>query len=201
MNTSSDTPFDASLRADGVLLRTARLQLRPWREADAAELYGLARDERIGRAAGWLPHRSVAESRLVIRVVLSAPETYAVELLETGRVAGCVGLLFPDRSNFPIGPHDAEVGFWLGTSCWGRGLIPEAVRALMRRAFGPLGLENLWCCSSAGNHNSLRVQQKCGFRPHHELRDHLSEVTGERRTVLIRRITREEWLQFPDRDR
>ena len=74
-------------------------------------------------------------------------------------------------------------------------------KALLRRACGPRGLENLWCCSYAGNHNSLRVQQKCGFRPHHELRDHLSEVTGERRTELVRRITRDEWLQFPDRDR
>lgn len=201
MNTSSDTPFNTSRQAGGTCLRTGRLLLRPWREEDAAELYGLARDERIGPAAGWLPHRSVAESRLVIRLVLSAPETYAVELLGTGCLVGCVGLLFPERSNLRIGPHDAEVGYWLGIPYWGRGLIPEAVRALMRRAFGPLGLENLWCCSYAGNHNSLRVQQKCGFRPHHELRDHLSEVTGERRTELVRRITRDEWLQFPDRDR
>ena len=144
MNTSSDTPFDASRQTEGTCLRTGRLLLRPWREEDAAELYGLACDERIGPAAGWLPHRSVAESRLVIRLVFSAPETYAVELLETGRLAGCVGLLFPERSNLRIGPHDAEVGYWLGTPYWGRGLIPEAVRALMRRAFGPLGLENLW---------------------------------------------------------
>ena len=201
MNTSSDTPFDASRQTEGTCLRTGRLLLRPWREEDAAELYGLACDERIGPAAGWLPHRSVAESRLVIRLVFSAPETYAVELLETGRLAGCVGLLFPEGRNLRIGPHDAEAGDWLGTPYWGRGLIPEAVRALMRQAFGPLGLENLWCCSYAGNHNSLRVQQKCGFRPHHELRDHLSEVTGERRTELVRRITRDEWLQFPDRDR
>lgn len=198
MNTSSDTPFDASRQTEGTCLRTGRLLLRPWREEDAAELYGLACDERIGPAAGWLPHRSVAESRLVIRLVFSAPETYAVELLETGRLAGCVGLLFPERSNLRIGPHDAEVGYWLGTPYWGRGLIPEAVRALIRRAFRTLGLENLWCGCYEDNRNSLRVQQKCGFRPHSRLCNRLNEATGERHTELVGRLTRGEWLLFSD---
>lgn len=102
-------------------LVTERLVLRRWRSEDAADLFEAARDPHIGPAAGWPPHRSVGESAEVIRTIFSAPETYAVVLRETDRAAGCIGLLFPASSHFPIGPSDAEVGYWIGRPLWGAG--------------------------------------------------------------------------------
>ncbi|OUP09171.1 GNAT family N-acetyltransferase [Collinsella sp. An2] len=61
-----------------VVLATERLVLRPWRDEDAEALYELARDPRVGSAAGWPPHASVAESRQTIRDVLSTPYTFAM---------------------------------------------------------------------------------------------------------------------------
>ena len=54
-------------------LETQRLVLRPWAAEDAQELYRYASDPMVGPAAGWPVHRSVAESRQIIREVLSAP--------------------------------------------------------------------------------------------------------------------------------
>ena len=54
-----------------VVRATERLVLRPWSDEDAEELYGLARDPRVGEPAGWPAHGSVAESRQIIRDVLS----------------------------------------------------------------------------------------------------------------------------------
>ena len=59
-------------------LKTDRLLLRPWRESDAESLYEYARNPAVGPAAGWPPHTNIADSRRVIREVLSADETYAV---------------------------------------------------------------------------------------------------------------------------
>lgn len=54
-------------------IHTERLTLRPWRETDAAILFTHASDPDVGPAAGWPPHRSIEESREIIRTVFAAP--------------------------------------------------------------------------------------------------------------------------------
>ena len=163
-------------------LSTERLSLRPWREDDAPDLYACASDPRVGEAADWPPHRNVAESRTVIREIFSAPETYAVVLHETGRAVGCIGLLRGDAGYIALQTDEAEVGYWIGVPYWGRGLIPEALRALVNHAFDDLHLATLWCCSFTENRQSQRVQEKCGFR---YVRTE-SEASG--RTIRISRL-------------
>ncbi len=75
-----------------MVLETKRLILRPWREEDAEELYKYASHPDVGPIAGWAVHTSVENSRDIIREVLSAPETYAAVLKETGQPVGSAGL-------------------------------------------------------------------------------------------------------------
>ena len=55
---------------------------------------------------------------------------------------------------------EAEIGYWIGVPYWGQGLIPEAVREIMRYGFDDLNLEKLWCGYFDGNTKSQRVQEK-----------------------------------------
>lgn len=174
-------------------LITERLVLRPWRETDAADLFDAARDPHIGPCAGWPPHRDVAESAEVIRTIFSAPETYAVVWRETGRAVGCIGLLFPASSHFPIGPSDAEVGYWIRHDLWGRGMISEALQALSCHAFEELGLAALWGSCFTENTASRRVMEKCGFHFVRAEEALLRDVEGHMRSGEIRRLTREAW--------
>ena len=48
-------------------IKTERLLLRPFEEADAADLYKYAKDPEVGPAAGWPPHANIDESRNIIR--------------------------------------------------------------------------------------------------------------------------------------
>ena len=73
------------------------------------------------------------------------------------------------------------------------GLIPEAVRELIRRAFTELDLTTLWCGYFDGNEQSRRVQEKCGFRYHHTSRDIHWRAMDDIRTEHVTRLTREEW--------
>ena len=76
---------------------------------------------------------------------LSGPETYAVVLKSGGHPVGCVGFLLGEKSNLVLPDGEAELGYWLGAPFRSRGLIPEAVNALVRRAFDDLRLRKIWC--------------------------------------------------------
>ena len=47
-------------------LETERFILRMWTKKDAPDLYDYARDPDVGPHAGWKPHDSVNESKLII---------------------------------------------------------------------------------------------------------------------------------------
>ena len=173
-------------------LETARLVLRPFTEADAADLYAYAGDPRVGPPAGWQPHGSVEESREIIRTVFSDPLAMALELKETGRVIGSAGFVDRHRAELP-GP-DGEIGYALSPVYWGRGLMPEAVNELLRFGFEELGLETVWCGHYDFNHKSRRVVEKCGFRYILTERT-FAERMGEERTELHYALTRAEWLR------
>lgn len=172
-----------------VKIVTPRMILRPFTEADAESLYRYASDPSVGPAAGWLPHQSVEDSRQIIRTVLSDPETYAVTLIGSDEAVGSVGIFQAMEYGKEV-PGEGEVGYWIGLPFQGRGLISEAVYALLERCFTVLGYSAVRCGYFEGNERSARVAEKCGFRYHH------TEVTswpvGER-TEHFTRQSAEEW--------
>lgn len=171
-------------------LETARLILRPFEERDAADLYEYARDARVGPAAGWPPHKDLEESRGIIRTVFAHPHVFALELKESGKVVGSCGYVDRHREELP-GPDD-EIGYALHPGYWGRGLMPEAVREVLRYGFEELGLKTQWCGHYDFNDRSRRVVEKCAFR--YRLTDRSwVELMGEERTELHYALTQEEW--------
>ncbi|USY25281.1 GNAT family N-acetyltransferase [Alcaligenes sp. 1735tsa3] len=178
-------------------LQTERLILRPWQDTDAKDLYEYAKDERVGPIAGWPVHTSVEESAEIIRTVFNMPEVYAVEHKVNGRAVGCIGILIGKNSNFEIGEEEGEIAYWIGVPYWGQGLIPEAMREVMRHAFETLKLKALWCGYFANNAQSQIAQSKCGFRHHHTEENRYNPFLQDYRTEHISRITAEEWLSLP----
>lgn len=177
-------------------LKTERMVLRPWRETDAETLYGYAKDERVGPIAEWPVHRSVEESREVIRTVFAQEGVFAVTLKEDNRAIGCIGVICGAKSNFPIGENEGEVSYWIGVPFWGQGLIPEAMREIIRYAFEDLKLTGLWCGYFDGNEKSKRAQEKCGFRHHHTCREKYYPLTDDCRVEHVSRLTYDDWLMW-----
>jgi ribosomal-protein-alanine N-acetyltransferase len=144
-------------------LETPRLVLRPFSPEDAADVYEYGKDPRVGPIAGWQPHKSVEESREIIKTVFSGDDVAALVLKETGRVIGSVGLI----GDHPVGEDascpDDELGYAMNPTYWAQGLMPEAAEAVVRWCFEQRGLERLWCGYYEGNGRSQRVMEKCGF--------------------------------------
>lgn len=149
-----------------MILHTARLTLRPWREEDAESLFTYAKDPDVGPIAGWPAHRSVEESLYVIRNVFSVPECYAI-CLEDDAPIGAISLKLNGHTDMTEQDDECELGYWLGKPFWGRGYMPEAAEELLRHGFEDLGMTTIWCGYYDGNQKSKRVQEKLGFKYHH----------------------------------
>ena len=175
-------------------LETPRLWLRPFEEEDAADVYAYARDPRVGPIAGWPPHKSVEESREVIRTVFSAPHVFAMELRQSGRVIGSVGLVGGHPAGICPACPDDEIGYALRRDYWGLGLVPEAVRAVLEYSFTELRLKRVWCAHYAGNWRSNRVMEKCGFS-YQFSRETEVELLGIRRETYFYARKEEDWRE------
>ena len=142
-------------------LETERLLLRRWTDSDAGSLYEYARDPDVGPIAGWPAHRSVEESRVVIRDVFCGKEAYAVCLKTDNRAIGAIELKLNGHTDLTERNDECELGYWLGKPFWGQGIMPEAAREMLRHAFEDLGMTKIWAGYYEGNVKSKRVQEKC----------------------------------------
>lgn len=175
-----------------MILETERLMLRPWEENDAEECYKYAKDPRVGPIAGWSVHESVEDSRQIIRDVLSVPETYAIIWKETKLPVGCISIKRGEAAKLTDREDECELGYWLGAAYWGRGIMPEAVREILRHAFEELGMKKVWCGYYEGNDKSKRVQEKCGFKYVRTLENVEVPLLNEIRTEYVTCLSVEE---------
>gem|GEM_PF-532064 len=176
-------------------IETDRLLLRPWQKEDAQDLYTYAKDDRVGPMAGWAPHQNIEESLEVIGFFQSAGDTYAIEWKETGTVIGGIGLhdRRPDvnRKHLP----QREIGYVLSPEYWGKGIMPEAVEAVVHHGFIDMNLDIIWCGHFDFNNNSRRVVEKTGFRYLWTKPFVLSRLGNREVQNLLYVQTREDYLQ------
>ena len=146
-------------------IETPRLILRPWQDSDLEDFYAYASEEGVGEMAGWAHHQSMEESRKILNLFMEGKHTFALELRENGHVIGSLGLEERDENlDLPKTLKGREIGYVLRKEYWGRGLMPEAVQAVIDYSFRELKLDYLTCGHFLRNSQSARVIEKCGFR-------------------------------------
>jgi ribosomal-protein-alanine N-acetyltransferase len=88
----------------------------------------------------------------------------------------------------------AELGYVLGRAHWGRGLMDEALRALIGCAFDSMGLRRLEAEVDSRNRASARLLGRLGFTREGLLRQRWV-AKGEARDVEMHGLLRGEWPQ------
>ena len=148
----------------GVAIRSARLTLRPWRESDLNDFFAYASVDGVGQMAGWTPHRTVEESQNILNMFIEGRHVFALEM--DGRVVGSLGVEAYREDHYPELDDlmGREIGYVLAKDCWGQGLMPEAVQAVVAWLFDEVGLDFIICGHFDHNSRSRRVIEKCGFR-------------------------------------
>jgi len=175
------------------MLKTERLILRRWDDRDAESLFEYAKDPEVGPIAGWPAHRSIDESRDVIRNVFQGKEAYAVCLKTDEKAIGAIELKLKDHTDMTDRDDECELGYWLGKPFWGQGIIPEVVKEILRHAFEDIGMTKVWVGYYEGNAKSKRVQEKAGFRFQWKSEDVDVPLMHEKRTGYVSSMTKDQW--------
>lgn len=144
-------------------LQTGRLTLRRMRAGDAEQMYAYASDPEVASYMLWEAHRSPCDSENFLRFVQERytrgdPAGWGIVERESGRFIGTCGpeSWRPEHAR-------AELGYVLAREHWGRGLMTEAVSAVVELCFGRLGLNRVEARCFTGNVGSERVLQKVGM--------------------------------------
>ncbi|MBO4623691.1 MAG: GNAT family N-acetyltransferase [Bacilli bacterium] len=143
-------------------LETARLIIRPFRIDDLNDLYEYAKVEGVGEKAGWKHHTSITESNIILQNFIASDEVYALELKESHKVIGSIGLHIINNDKL-----ERELGYVLSKDYHNLGIMSEATKEVIRFAFEDMRIKTLWCMHFEDNLISKRIILKNGFKYHH----------------------------------
>ena len=173
---------------DGTVMETNRLLLRPWRERDAEALFKYASNPDVGPRAGWPPHKTVKESKEIIRTVFHNDTTWAIELKETGEPIGCIGYLPSDGCKIPARDGEPLVGYWIAKPYWNQGICTEALQAMLDHIRNTTDYKSLISGHFVDNPASGRVMEKCGFVATGETYFDETQYQGEGKPIKVLRL-------------
>jgi RimJ/RimL family protein N-acetyltransferase len=145
-------------------LRTARVRLRQWRTSDREPFAALNADPLVMEHFPQVLSRADSDALadgLAAHLAEHGWGLWAVEITAPGTFAGFVGLSLA-TFDAPFTPA-VEIGWRLARRHWGQGLAPEAARAVLDFAFGPLALDEIVSFTASTNRRSQRVMQKIGM--------------------------------------
>ena len=183
--------MNASIDITGIILKTERLILRPWKQKDLDDFYEYASVDGVGQMAGWLPHESKEKTQTILDSFISGKKTFALEL--DGKVIGSLGIELYKKEEFPELDklQGRSIGYVLSKAYWGQGLMPEAVQAVQKYLFEDVGFDFLVVSHYVWNGQSRRVIQKSGFRYLKTIQ--LNTRYGTTEDTLVYILKKEDW--------
>jgi RimJ/RimL family protein N-acetyltransferase len=159
-------------------LASARVRLRPYRDADADALLALYSDAAVVRYWSFAPWTRAAEAEAYLqRAAAHAAQglalPWAIADAASDVLVGTATLhsLQPEQGR-------AEIGYALAPAHQGRGIASEALRLLLGHAFGPLRLRRIEADVDPRNIASCRLLEALGFTREGLLRERW-RVAGE----------------------
>lgn len=182
-------------RVVATTLRTERLVLRRWRDADRVAFHQLNSDPVVMATIGPVMSRADSDAflnRIEARFDEHGFGLWCVEL--GGEPVGFTGFMIPWFRD------GVEIGWRLRSGFWGRGLATEAATACLDHGFGSraeggLGFDEVISFTAVTNTRSRRVMERLGLRRDADGDfDHPGVPEGNPlRPHVLYGITRDEW--------
>lgn len=147
------------------LFRSTRLGFRQWQEEDIPALHKINSDPEVMRYFPQVPR--LQDTKAFVKRMQSEYYKrgycyFAVDLLETGDLAGFIGI---SERSFPSDfTPCADIGWRLARNLWHRGLATEGARRCLQFSFHECLITEVYSLAPAVNLPSQRVMQKIGMQ-------------------------------------
>jgi ribosomal-protein-alanine N-acetyltransferase len=145
-------------------LRTARLLLRDWQDADLDPFASMNADSQVMEFFPRVLDRAESDAlvaRIRNRFARSGFGLWAVEYCGITPFIGFVGLTVP---SFEVHfTPCVEIGWRLARDHWGRGYATEAAQAALEFGFGQLAVEEIVSFTAQANRRSRNVMERIGM--------------------------------------
>ncbi len=145
-------------------VRTPRLLMRRWTDADREPFAAMNADPEVMRYFPQLKDRAASDAGIDRFEETFENRGFGFWVLETLSDGSFIG--FTELSVLPEGvpaAGEVEIGWRLVATAWHQGYATEAARAAVDLAFGDLGLVELWSMTTVLNWPSRRVMQRIGM--------------------------------------
>jgi RimJ/RimL family protein N-acetyltransferase len=142
-----------------------RVILRPLENSDAKNIYLNIQDIRIAKNITNIPwpYKLQDARQYILRTkkLLKYKDgfVFAIQLKGKKEAIGCISLHKVDFKH-----KNSEIGFWLGSAYWNRGIVTDAGRLILNFAFKKINLHRISGYVFTENKASQRVLEKMGFR-------------------------------------
>ena len=142
-------------------LQGTRCVVRQWRMDDAEALVRHADNINVARQLrDRFPHPYTrANASIFLKAATSAAEPSNLAIDVDGEAVGAIGYV----PGIDVERYSAEIGYWLGESYWGRGIVTEALLLVTEHVFATANLLRLFALPFADNAASTRVLEKAGY--------------------------------------
>ncbi len=165
--------------------------LRPWHDSDAKSLCHHANNKRVAdQLRDLFPHpytRTDAKKWIELVKSMNNPEKYfAIEV--DGEAVGSIAITL----KLDVYRMNAEIGYFLGEQYWGRGIITEALKAIVQYGFESFDIIRIYAEPYADNLASRRALEKAGFRHEATFRKNIIK-NEEIKDSCIYAILKDDW--------
>lgn len=146
-------------------IETERLIIRKYKITDTEDMFtNWASSTAVTRFLTWAPYTRTADCRAYIKSRIEAyqnPDCYdwVIEWKENHQAIGSISVVKYDEEKL-----SAEVGYCLGEAYWHKGIMTEALKAVIRYLFKETDFERIEACHDSRNICSGKVMEKCGLK-------------------------------------
>lgn len=160
-------------------IETERLLLRRFVKEDALPMYkNWANDSDVTTFLTWQPHENVEVSKNILNMWIDEYKSsdnynWGIVLKDYGKVIGSIAVV-----NQSADYDRCEVGYCIGKSFWGKGIMTEALKAVIDFLIKEVGFNRVHAYHHVINKGSGKVMVKAGMKYEGLLREYVKNSKG-----------------------